>query len=921
MKSTKIMAILIVVLSMMVCLVVPAEAGPMGTAWTYQGRLMDANSTADGEYDFTFKLYDADVGGNKAANDVNVGDLDVIDGYFIVELDFGSDVFDGDARWLEIGVRPGDSNDPNAFASLSPRHEITAVPYALQTRGIFVNNTGNVGIGTTRPAEKLDVNGNVNINSVYKIGADTVLSVLGFENIFVGIGAGANNTGIRNTFLGHYAGNSNTNGEYNIFLGRSAGFSNTTGDRNTFIGSSSGNSNKEGYDNTFLGLSAGYYNTHGDDNTFLGAHAGFRNTTGNNNTFLGDLAGYSNQTGAGNVFIGYEAGYNETGSNKLYIANSSGTPLIYGDFSTGNVGIGTTSPGTKLHVYEPSSSDVYMSVEASSSDCEAGVRLRNPAGGWDVFANNDDGDFGIAHALSDRALTIKKTTGNVGIGTTSPLQKLHVKANSGDGEIRIEGSSTGIASTARVSFYNSTPTRIGYIGDASSGTDDIMVVADADNDIRIYTNPGSVQERLRITSSGNVGIGTMSPTAKLEVNGQVKITDGSQGAAKVLTSDASGLASWQTPISGADNLGNHTATQNVKLNGNWLSGDGGNEGVYVTPSGNVGIGTTNPQSSLSVGGDGYSDTGIYSVASGVSGKGVYGEASNSGDITNTGGYFKSAGKYGRGVFSESTGSDGRGVYGVASNSGSAVNYGGYFQTYGNNGRGVYGVASSSGGVVNYGGYFKGAGTSGRGVYGEATGSTGHGVYGEASNTSDVVNYGGWFRADGGKGIGVYGYAPGSSGIGVRGYGNKWDFYAANTGSIDYGSASSIRWKRDVRPIDDPLGKVLRIRGVYFNWDAEHGSQHDVGMIAEEVGDVLPEIVEYEENGIDASGMDYSKLTPLLVEAVKALKVEIDELQRQNTEKDSLIDTLKQQNDRLESSMAALESSVATITFQLKGGEI
>jgi hypothetical protein len=76
---------------------------------------------------------------------------------------------------------------------------------------------------------------------------------------------------------------------------------------------------------------------------------------------------------------------------------------------------------------------------------------------------------------------------------------------------------------------------------------------------------------------------------------------------------------------------------------------------------------------------------------------------------------------------------------------------------------------------------------------------------------------------------------------------------------------------------------MNLRGVYFNWDAEHGGGHDIGMVAEEVGMVLPEIVGYEENGIDAAGMDYSKLTPLLVEAVKALKTEVDQLQKENAD--------------------------------------
>jgi hypothetical protein len=67
---------------------------------------------------------------------------------------------------------------------------------------------------------------------------------------------------------------------------------------------------------------------------------------------LGAKAGYNNAEGDSNVFIGYEAGLNETGSNKLYIANSWDTSsvLIYGDFSTGRVGIGTVNPWEALDV-------------------------------------------------------------------------------------------------------------------------------------------------------------------------------------------------------------------------------------------------------------------------------------------------------------------------------------------------------------------------------------------------------------------------------------------------------------------------------------------------------------------------------------------------------------------------------------------
>jgi microcystin-dependent protein len=132
MKTTKMLTILILALGLMVCTAELARAAPVGTAFTYQGRLIDANDTADGEYDLQFKLFDDVnvVDGNQVGSDVNVPDLDVIDGYFTAELDFGS-VFDGNDCYLEISVRPGDSNDPNAFVTLSPRQKVTPTPYAL----------------------------------------------------------------------------------------------------------------------------------------------------------------------------------------------------------------------------------------------------------------------------------------------------------------------------------------------------------------------------------------------------------------------------------------------------------------------------------------------------------------------------------------------------------------------------------------------------------------------------------------------------------------------------------------------------------------------------------------------------------------------------------------------------------------------
>ena len=165
MNSTKASAIFLLALGFMVCPPPPTQAAPIGAMFTYQGRLMDANIAADDLYDFEFKLYDDPnvILGNQLGATINVNEIDVIDGYFTVQLDFGSEIFDGEDRWLEIGVRPGLLDDPNVYTTLMPRQYITPVPYALQTRGIFVDNDGRVGIGTTEPDYALHV---ANRNSV-----------------------------------------------------------------------------------------------------------------------------------------------------------------------------------------------------------------------------------------------------------------------------------------------------------------------------------------------------------------------------------------------------------------------------------------------------------------------------------------------------------------------------------------------------------------------------------------------------------------------------------------------------------------------------------------------------------------------------------------------------------------------------------
>ena len=206
-------------------------------------------------------------------------------------------------------------------------------------------------------------------------------------------------------------------------------------------------------------------------------------------------------------------------------------------------------------------------------------------------------------------------------------------------------------------------------------------------------------------------------------------------------------------------------------------------------------------------------------------------------------------------------------------------------------------------------------TGSLGVWGAIDSPGGKAVYGVATHTSGT-NTGVWGVSASTNGRGVHGFATALSGTnyGVLGESlnsNGYDFYARGAG-INYGASSSRRWKSNVEPIGDPLYKLAQLHGVYFDWDDEHGGQHDVGMIAEEVGEILPEIVGYEENGIDAHGMDYSKMTPLLVEAVNALRseknrdittlreahaAEINELRRQLSDLQQIVEWLASNQEK------------------------
>ena len=111
------------------CLLFTSSGQAQGTAFTYQGRLNDGGNPATGNYDLTFAVFDAASDGNQMGTALTVAPTGVTNGLFTVTLDFGSGIFPGAARWLEIGVRTNGSSV--AYALLSPRQPVTAAPYAI----------------------------------------------------------------------------------------------------------------------------------------------------------------------------------------------------------------------------------------------------------------------------------------------------------------------------------------------------------------------------------------------------------------------------------------------------------------------------------------------------------------------------------------------------------------------------------------------------------------------------------------------------------------------------------------------------------------------------------------------------------------------------------------------------------------------
>ena len=336
-------------------------------AFTYQGRLNDSGAAqpTNGLYDFRFDLVDA--ANNPVGATQTLTGVQVTNGVFTVQLDFGSDPFTpGSNRYLRIGVKR--SADPT-YITLAPNQQLTSAPFAIQTLNAenlsgrpgneYINvddkrlsdprdplpgsasyirnsNAGQTadfkitGTGTilgTAFANFFDTSGE------YRLNGARVLDMDGSGNLFVGQNSLVN-TGLNNAFIGVNAGTANTTGGGNTFTGNATGSANSTGFFNSFYGHFAGNTNSTGGDNSFFGVEAGRFNT-ASQNSFFGRQSGLTNTTGSSNSFFGFRSGRDNTNGADNSFFGFNSGLkNGDGANNTFVGSNSGAQNLSGSNNT-----------------------------------------------------------------------------------------------------------------------------------------------------------------------------------------------------------------------------------------------------------------------------------------------------------------------------------------------------------------------------------------------------------------------------------------------------------------------------------------------------------------------------------------------------------------------------------------------------------
>jgi hypothetical protein len=453
--------------------------------------------------------------------------------------------------------------------------------FGYQSGAAITTGSLNAGVGHTALAANTTgimnaaigyraLNANTNGNGNAAVGSDALLlNSSGIFNVGVGLNAARNNTsGGQNVAIGKDALTSNSTGSGNVGIGYQAGMA-ATGGGNVFIGNSAGSA-ETGSNKLYIANASGTPLIYGDfanDNvgintttlnaalavdagsitTRAGIHlTNARDQVGSAMPFQIDLV-TSGQTFGTSTYGRMMRLYNKN-SGQIYdmgIGSNDGffiaignnySPAAVNISSLANVGIGNSSPNAPLQFANTIVNRKIVLWEGANNDHQFyGLGINGSLMRYQVDATTADHAFYSAvNSTTSQELMRIAGTGNVGIGTTGPSYKLDIVGTGGP-RMRVysqDGFYAGLLSqnNTRQFFMG-----IQAISEAADGTNSGFHICDNTAGVR----------RLVIDYVGRTGINTSSPTATLHVNGTMKLVDGTQGTGKVLTSDASGNASWQ----------------------------------------------------------------------------------------------------------------------------------------------------------------------------------------------------------------------------------------------------------------------------------------------------------------------------------------------------------------------------------------
>ena len=259
----------------------------------------------------------------------------------------------------------------------------------------------------------LDVEGHVKI-----IGDMNIYHPHDSTSLFIGKKAGVNTiytSHMLNTYVGYYTGNQTTTGNNNSFFGTQAGITNSIGSNNSYFGAYTGSNNTTGSGNTFMGWGAGYFDAIGTRNTFIGAGSGTEAT------FNPDSLDRAIAIGHGAV----------VGCSHCAVIGGTGMAAV-------RLGIGVEKPTGVLSLLEPGALNpigitqgqvgLGSTMELTTMDMAGSQATRLLLRGGTDHA---DIEFYRGSRENEQlSMFIEGSNGNLGLGTASPQQKLHVQTQS-----------------------------------------------------------------------------------------------------------------------------------------------------------------------------------------------------------------------------------------------------------------------------------------------------------------------------------------------------------------------------------------------------------------------------------------------------------------------------------------------------------